>query len=469
MAWSADGETLAIQVQPSAHVADRHRQQIELLDLASGERRALIRERAATMSFAPSGDRLAVSLRRGDDPYLVPHGVFVTSAEGDEPHDVTRAIDRDLASFAWLPDGGSLLVVGLNRTSVGVWLQPLDGAARQLAMGGVEVASALTVSDGGRVAFIGRSPARPNELYVMEEPDWAPRRVTEFNAWVGGREIGRVETVTWESSDGFLLNGVLTYPPAHREGERYPLVVAPHGGPDLTDTEGFSLISQLFAARGWLVFQPNYRGSNSQGREFQHALLPETMDGPARDIRDGVDALKARGILDTTRIAVSGWSYGGMLTAWLTAHHQDWAAAVVGQATTDWVDDYALSIFTYADSVWFGGSPYVGDNAEHYRRQSPITYAHQISTPTLILSTTRDVIAPITSSFELYHALKDNGVDVKFVAYPGGGHWPGDPVQYRDLWRRWMGWIETHFREQSASSAGPTSVNRGRPLATSHR
>lgn len=445
VAWSADSGTLALLIQPSAHVADKYRQRVELLDLASGERRTVARGRAATLAFSPSGDRLAVSLPRGDEPYLVPHGVFVSSAEGDELHDATRVIDRDLASFAWLPDGSNLLVAGPDRTSVGVWLQPLDGIARQFAMEGVEVTSAFTVSDEDRVAFTGRTRDRPEELYVMEAPDWAPRRVTTFNSWAENRTNGRVETVTWKSADGFQVDGVLTYPPEFREERRYPLVLAPHGGPDLTDTEGFNLITQLFAACGWFVFQPNYRGSNSQGHAFQHALLPDVMDGPSRDIMDGLEALKAQGILDTTRIAVSGWSYGGMLTAWLTAHHQGWAAAVVGQATTDWVDDYAHSIFTYSDSVWFGGSPYVGDNADNYRRQSPITHVHRTRTPTLILSTTRDVIAPITSSFELYHALKDNGVEVKFVAYPGGGHWPSEPVQYRDLWRRWIGWIEEHF------------------------
>lgn len=445
VASSPDGRTLALLVQPSAHATDEYRRRVERLDLVTGNRRTVARGRAATVSFSPDGDRLAVSLPGSEVPYLAPHGVFVSHGDDGELRRVTGGVDRDLTSLAWLPDGGALLVSGPDRSKIGVWLQPLDGSARRLDTGDVEASSALSVSGDGRVAFIGRTPDRSRELYVMDGPDGSPRRITRFNRWIEDRALGRVETVSWESADGFEVDGVLTYPPDFEAGERYPVLVAPHGGPDLTDTEAFDLVAQLFAARGWLVFQPNYRGSNSQGAAFQGALLPEVLSGPARDVLDGLEAVKARGIIDTTRMAISGWSYGGMLTAWLISHHDGWAAAVVGQASVDWVDDYALSTFTYADSVWFGGSPYVGDNAKRYRQQSPIAHAHRIRTPTLILSTTRDVLVPITSSFELYHALEDNGVEVKLVAYPGGGHWPSDPVQFRDLWRRWIGWVDRHF------------------------
>jgi len=95
----------------------------------------------------------------------------------------------------------------------------------------------------------------------------------------------------------------------------------------------------------------------------------------------------------------------------------------------------------------FGGSPWTGDLAKIYREQGPITYARNIRTPTLIMSTTGDARVPITQSYQLYHALKDNGVPVKFVAFPVSGHFPGDPVRQKDLYRRWVGWLDEHLRE----------------------
>src|SRR5204863_4705372 len=119
-------------------------------------------------------------------------------------------------------------------------------------------------------------------------------------------------------------------------GRKYPLVLNIHGGPMGTSTEGWSAFDQLLAAQGWIVFQPNYRGSNNMGDAFQRAVVNDAGDGPGRDVMAGIKALKARGIVDTARVAVSGWSYGGYMTAWLTSHYPGWRAAMAGAAVTDW-------------------------------------------------------------------------------------------------------------------------------------
>jgi len=126
--------------------------------------------------------------------------------------------------------------------------------------------------------------------------------------------------VTWDGPDGFKQNGVLVYPPDYEEGHRYPLVLNIHGGPMGTSNEAFNTFNQIMAAQGWLVFSPNYRGSASQGKAFQSAVINDAGDGPGRDVMSGVEVLKERGIVDEARVAVSGWSYGGYMTAWLTAH-----------------------------------------------------------------------------------------------------------------------------------------------------
>lgn len=220
-----------------------------------------------------------------------------------------------------------------------------------------------------------------------------------------------------------------------------------HGGPALSSRVAWELPALSMAAEGWLVFSPNYRGSSNQGMAFQSAVLGDPGEGPARDVMSGVEHLKGLGIVDDKRMAVSGWSYGGYMTVWLTAHYQGWAAAVAGAAVTDWFDSYNAADLTDLFRIEMGGSPWVDGNAEAYRRASAITYANQIRTPTLILALSGDERVPITQSFKLYHALKDNDVPVKFVAYPLSGHDPSDPVHMRDVYRRWIAWISERFSE----------------------
>ena len=194
-----------------------------------------------------------------------------------------------------------------------------------------------------------------------------------------------------------------------------------------------------------MIFEPNYRGSDNLGNAFQSAIWNDSGDGPGRDVMSGVELLKKRGFLDESRMAVTGWSYGGYMTTWLLGHYPVWKVAIAGAAVTNWLDQYNLGDSNVRRGAAFGGSPYVGDHMAAYLAQSPITYANKIKAPTLILSDTGDYRVPISQSFELYHALRDNGVPTKFFAYPVGGHSPSDPVRQRDVDRRWIGWLKEYL------------------------
>ena len=135
------------------------------------------------------------------------------------------------------------------------------------------------------------------------------------------------------------------------------------------------------------------------------------------------------------------------MTTWLIGQYHIWKAAVAGASITDWNEEYNLSDMGGSFShYFFKGSPWVGGNMKDYLAQSPIAYATPIKTPTLIMSDTGDARVPISQSYQLYHALKDNGVPVKFVAYPVPGHFPDDPVRYRDVYRRWLDWLDQYLK-----------------------
>ncbi len=447
---SPDGTTVALEVMPLPHSGEGIRTTIRLLDLGSGEARDLGENPPIhPVRFSPEGRYLAFSRSRGPEPYFHPAGILMKPVAGGRTIDVTERIDRSLGGMAWLPDGQSMLVSGTDLTARALWHQPLDGAPRRLDLGDIHPGEPV-VAPNGTVVFVGREDLRPPELYAMKVDEWEPQRLTGFNDALAEMRLGRVETVTWDGPDGFEQNGVLLYPPGYEEGQRYPLVLTIHGGPMGASGEAFNTFNQILAARGWLVFSPNYRGSSTQGKAFQSAVVNDAGEGPGRDVMSGVQVLKERGIVDETRVAVSGWSYGGYMTAWLTAHFDGWAVAMAGAAVTDWFDWYSMADMNTWAGYGLGGSPWLNDNARNYWRQSPMAYAHQIRTPTLILSATGDERVTVSQSYKLYHALKDNGVEVQFIVYPVSGHFPPDPVHQRDVRRRWVEWIAQHFERTGA-------------------
>ncbi len=220
-----------------------------------------------------------------------------------------------------------------------------------------------------------------------------------------------------------------------------------HGGPNSASIASFGGFSQLLAAHGWLVFSPNYRGSDNLGETYWHAIVGDAGDGPGKDVVAGVEAIKQKGIVDDSRIAVSGWSYGGYMTSWLIGHYHFWKAAVSGAAVNNLIDQYALADNGVGWRYEFGGRPWSSPKIfAQYRAQSPITYASNITTPTLILSDTGDARVPITESYAMFRALRDHHVPTRFFAYPVEGHFPGDPVRAADVDRRWIGWLARYLR-----------------------
>ena len=166
-----------------------------------------------------------------------------------------------------------------------------------------------------------------------------------------------------------------------RSRRKYPLVLVIHGGPRAASLETFRSQAQLMAARGWVVFQPNYRGSDQLGSAYQRAINNDAGAGPGRDVMAGVAVVKKRGFVDESRVAVSGWSYGGYMTTWLLGHYPGWRVAVAGAPVTDWLDQYDLSDGNVAAAGSFGGSPWTGELMNAYREQSPITYAPRSGRP----------------------------------------------------------------------------------------
>jgi dipeptidyl aminopeptidase/acylaminoacyl peptidase len=451
ISWSPDGRWLLFTRQEHPHQGDADLTTLQVLNVESGEIRKLTKhEKFESFGvFSPDGSRVAYWYSRDGDPNNE-NEIFATETSGGDGTDLTRAIDRDLLRVIWMPDGNSVLVGGHDGTQTSLWLQPLNGPAKKLALGDLSPSWLFWidafVGSKGEIAFTGSSPTHPNELYYMASANDAPKRLTDFNHEIAALALGKVAPIEWKGPDGFSEDGVLVYPPDFQKDKKYPLVLIIHGGPQASSTIQFSFLPQLMATHGYVVFEPNYRGSDNLGNAYQRAIWNDAGDGPGRDVMVGIEAVKKLGLVDESKIAVTGWSYGGYMTSWLIGHYQIWKAAMAGAPVTDIYDEYNLSDGNVTGRYSFRGSPYLADNLKDFRAQSPITYASKMKTPTLIMHDTGDARVTVTQGYSLYHALKDNGVPAKFIAFPVPGHFPGDPIRQMDVFRNWVEWMDKYLK-----------------------
>jgi dipeptidyl aminopeptidase/acylaminoacyl peptidase len=449
--WSADGKFLLFTRQDHPQFGDNDQTTLQILDVDTAEIRKLTKHQSIESFglFSPDGSRVAYWYPRDGDPNNQ-NEIMVTQATGGDGSVATRSIDHNMSRVIWMPDGNSLLVGGHDGTQTSLWLQPLGGQAKKLSIGDVNPTWLFwidaSVGRKGEIAFTGSTPTQPSELYYMSSATETPKRLTNFNQAIAALQLGKTERFEWQGPDGFHEDGVLVYPPNFQKDKKYPLVLVIHGGPTASSIIGFGFLSQLLASHGYIVFQPNYRGSDNLGNAYQRAIFNDAGDGPGRDVMAGIDALKKLGSIDESKIGVTGWSYGGYMTSWLIGHYSIWKAAMAGAPVTDLYDEYNLSDGNVTGRYGFKGSPFVGDNLKAYREQSPITYAKNIKTPTLILHDTGDARVTISQSYQLFHALKENGVPVKFFAYPVAGHFPSDPVRQMDVDRRWVDWMDQYLK-----------------------
>ena len=445
--WSKDGKSILIVRQETPSTGDQLLARLQVLDVATGAIRSLTG--AATLEGYPklSPDGASVAYWRNRDAHAWEfQDVWLAAFAGGAGHDLSARLEANVFGTWWEPDGKSLIVGGNTATTVGLWRLGVDGSSRRIPLEGVMPVNGywldLDVGARGEIVFVGQTKTDPYELYVIGPGGGAPKALTHENAALADLALARSETVTWRGPGGRTLDGVLTYPAGYAEGRRYPLVLVVHGGPNSASRERFSLLPQLVAAHDWFVFEPNYRGSDNSGNAFYASIYRDAGQGPGEDVMSGVEYLKRRGFIDPSRMAVSGWSYGGFMTTWLAGHYPVWKAAVAGAAVTDWVEMYDLSDGNVTQSQATGASPYVGDGMTVNRRQSPSSAMTKITAPTLIMCNTGDFRVPITQSYGLYRALRDNHVTTEFYAIPSGGHFPGDPVRQMDVYQRWVDWLQ---------------------------
>jgi dipeptidyl aminopeptidase/acylaminoacyl peptidase len=472
IAWTSDGRSITFTRLKNTFSGDDEYSTLWQVEVANAAMHKLTArsELELSPSYAPDGSHLAYWYPLGGD-FNAENTVRVIGGGGDAT--IAPSLDRNIAASLWFPDSKRLLLCGSDGTQTRFWTADLTGAVQLVPLGDLhpvcdpyssstfDSGSAAAIARDGTIAFVATTSATARELYVLPFGSTKPRRLTHVNGFLAGLRLGHMSELRWTGPADFAEDGVVTDPAVLRQGpvlrqaqddkrRKYPIVVLIHGGPGLSNSRDFVWeqwpLAQMIAAHGYVVFQPNYRGSDNLGNAYMTAIVHDTVAGPSDDIMSGLAALERRPDVDASRVAVCGWSYGGELTSWLIGHYHNWRAAVSGAAVNSEFDEYNLSTSNVQDRYPLGTSPYSGDGERIYRENSPITYYAQITTPTLLWGTTLDPVVPITQSYALYHALVDNHIPVRFAVFPAATHGPNGPKQTAELTRLWLDWLDEHLR-----------------------
>ena len=299
--------------------------------------------------------------------------------------------------------------------------------------------------------------------HAKPEPDGPANKLLKppaVNQWMAERFQAREEIVKWRSFDGLEIEGVLTLPPAELDEKKhkapYPLIVYPHGGPHSASKPGFNFAVHLFAANGYAVFQPNFRGTYGYGRKFLDAARFDMGGSDMQDILTGIEMLIARGTVDKERQFVYGISYGGYSTCRLVTLTKQFRAACAQNAVTDLHAMWSLSDLQSWTEWEFGGKPW--ETIEHdgkkidvgplMRERSPTTDVHKVKTPTLILHSDHDRRCPLAMGQMFYRGLKESGCETELVVYKDERHGMWQVKHQADVLERVLAWFAQHDKQR---------------------
>lgn len=454
--WSPDGTRLAFTTNPTPRADDNVLTDIWVAPAAGGAPRKLVENAGPDYAprWSPDGTQIAYVTSPGFDVRQVQ--LAVIPAAGGTPRMVAPQFLQQPSAPAWSPDGRTLYFGAAVRTTAQLFAVPSAGGMPRALTDVQGVIAGGTVSrDGREIAFTLSNGQKPADVYVatIGSGTLVPRQLTDHNPQVRDLALGKTEVVTWKSSDGMEMDGVLIYPIGYVTGKRYPMVASIHGGPAGAWTQTFAASpgnpGQVLAGQGFAVFYPNPRGSSGYGESFLRANIKDWGAGDYRDIQTGIDALVARGIADSTRLAQTGWSYGGYMTAWTLTQTNRFKAVVVGAGLTDMYSMYATNDIPRTLDGYFGAEPW--NDTTEYRKRSAMTFIKNARTPTLILHGQADQRVPIGQAQELYAGLKKNGVPVQLVFYPREPHGLQEPRHQLDKMKREVEWIRRWtLREQTA-------------------
>ena len=446
-AWSPDGKFIAFT---SNRTSDPDRNTNSDIWIIEAKAKATPRQLTTWADFdrrpqwSPDGKSIAYlrSISPEWDAYDEPH-LAVIPAGGGEPTILTKALDRPVTNPVWSVDGRSILaLIEDDRQRYVMAFDVASGKYSRISEGDRSVTIVKAIDANKYAVLMSETKILP-ELYVLENKSL--KKLTSHNDdFLKSRVFASAEGFSFKNRDGLQVGGILYWPSGKSKAEKPPLILWIHGGPVAQDEYEFDMTIQMLAARGYAVAAINYRGSNGKGYPFAKAIFGDWGNKEVVDLIDGVNHLIKRGTVDANKLGIGGWSYGGILTDYVTATDSRFKAAASGAGSALQLTMYGTDQYIQQYEMELG-VPW--KNMDKWMKISyPFLNIEKIKTPTLYMVGENDFNVPAIGSEQMYQALRSLGVPTQLVIYPKQNHGLTVPSYWKDRYQRYADWFGKYLK-----------------------
>ncbi|MGH1299703.1 prolyl oligopeptidase family serine peptidase [Bacillus pretiosus] len=447
---SNDGKKVVCMVTPSLN--DYMNGDLYILDVEAGalQKMNINKLLGASVCFSPEGDKICYSASIREKGYYRNHiqdsTLEIYDMNTGEVIQPLTNFDSTVMPLQWTAKG--ILIRWQDKTNYRIGLLCEDGTVEMLSakVDGFIMDASIT-RDGNHITY---NKAITNETFEIYFDD---KKITNENSFFEGKLKSNREIISWKSSDGLEIEGVLSTPVEFDANKKYPLLVVIHGGPAWASFPIFSdcfnekYPIEQFIEKGFIVLEPNYRGSSGYGNEFLKANYRKQGFADYNDVISGVDQLVEKGMVDKDRVGVMGWSNGGYISAFCSTFSDRFKAISVGGGIINWSTHYVNTDIPYFISMHLGNTPW--NDPEIYRKTSPMTYIKSACTPTLIQHGEKDVRIPTTNAYELYEGLRDMEVDTELIIFKGMAYSSDQPGVHVAIMKQNLMWFSHYILGES--------------------
>lgn len=457
--WNPEGTQIAVSAAPSSLVDDFYTgQKLYIVDANTLQVTGEVNHKGKMGAFKWSPDGKNIAFIAGEDENDPIDGrLFIVEATGGSPKNLQPGFKGQFEGISW-KDEKNLFYLASKGVYSSLGTIGINGETEQLYQNKEMHITGFSVNDNNGFAFTGNTAQHPSELFFLEPNASTAQRLTNSNPWLEEETLGKQEVISYKAEDGLEIQGILIHP-VQKSGET-PLITVVHGGPEAHYNNGwltnYSMPGQMGAGAGYAVFYPNYRGSTGRGVEFAKSSQGDPGGKEFDDIIHGIDHLIADYGIDEDKVGVTGGSYGGYATAWMSTRHTDrFAAGVMSVGISNNISKWGTSDIP-EEMFLVHSRKRIWDDYQFFLERSPIFYADQANTPLLILHGKEDTRVDPGQSYELYRHIKTRtDTPVRLVLYPGEGHGNRKSTARYDYSLRMMRWFNTYLKNESAEMPRP--------------
>lgn len=449
---SADGRQIAVSAVTSTAPFDQINHDILIVKTdGSGEFVNITADNPASDSnpkFSPDGRSLVYGAQRSTFFTADNNQLIRFDFKPQQKTNLTQDWDLSVDDWEFGPNG-TLYFRAADKAKSALYSMPLAGGQIQQLLRQADI-SQVQVGQQQQIYLVQHSMSQMPEVYSLDNKGRTLRQLSRLNqdlqqsiSW------GKTEDVSFAGADGKLIQAYITYPPNFDPNKKWPLLNVLHGGPHSYSGDSFSYRwnSQVFAAAGYVVIQPNFHGSTSFGQAFAESIHGEHPVKPFMDSEAAVDYMLSRGFIDATRLAAAGGSYGGYLVSWIAGHTERYKALINHAGVYNLMGQFASDVTTHRVHA-YGGAPWSG--LEVMQQWNPALFADKFVTPMLIMHGEQDYRVPVTQGLEIYGVYKGKGLDARLVYFPNENHWILKPNNSIFWFNEFTNWLQRYV------PAGPT-------------